>query len=62
VNEFVLRNFPELDEKGVAYVLRHGSPDLLRRAEEGAKELSPNTRFALEWKLKNRTLTGFSSD
>jgi hypothetical protein len=59
VNAFVLRHFSKLDERGVGYVLRYGDPDLLQRAEERAAELRPDIRFALEWKIKNRTLTGF---
>jgi hypothetical protein len=59
VNEFVQRHFPKLNERGVGYVLRYGSPDLLQRAEEQAAELRPHVRFALEWKLRNRTLPGF---
>jgi hypothetical protein len=59
VNEFVLRHFPKLDERGMSYVLRYGSPDLVRRAEESAAEIRPDVRFALEWKTNGRTLAGF---
>ena len=59
VNEFVLRNFPKLGEREIGYVLRYGGPELLNRAQENAAALRPETRFALDWKTRERTIDGF---